>query len=204
MQAVAQREPITKKSRGDLLHPATRVSPEPEMAGAGWRKKMVRRVKRILEHGVVMLDDGEVIKSNLCIGDAYGGGVFERLVDDIERTIESAQGSWEIRYGDTLTVTTVESDNPQRSSNGGDYFYYRHYRVSPDGLGVIGYDDWSCDFSYGDDGDENLIEYDCIISVDGLKRIAQLTEVTIAAKAWLAKEPGCMSKLKAAIRALAD
>jgi len=128
-------------------------------------------------------------------------GAFEALVQDIEKTIAGAEGGWEIRWDNTLVVTTQESDNPSKSNNGGDYYYYREFQT--DGLGVIAYDDWSCDFAnYASYRNEDRREYDCIISVDGLRRIAQLAEVTIAAKAWLAKEPGCMKRLKSAIRAM--
>ena len=126
---------------------------------------------------------------------------FELLVEDIEQAILGAEGGWWMsELNNELIVHTMESRDPRRRNNGGEYDYYRCYRVD---FGVTAYDDWSCDIApcsqYG--GDET--EYDCIISLDGLRRIAQLADVTIAARAWLAKEPGCMKRLKAAIRALA-
>lgn len=132
-------------------------------------------------------------------------GQFEQLVADIEGQIASAEGSWRMAtwYHDqppVLVITQQESRDPGRSRNGGEYTYWRNYRA--DGLGVEVWEDWSCDFASRDQYGGGRTYYDCIISADGLERIAKLADVTIAAKAWLAKEPGCMAKLKAAIRSL--
>ena|GEM_PF-4127275 len=128
-------------------------------------------------------------------------GQFERLVADIESAIAGAEGGWWIGRNKLVVHTRVSRD-PLRSCNGGEYHYYRYYVVD---LGVTAYNDWSCDFAdYRNYGDGEPVEYDCIVSLGGLERIAKLADVTIAAKAWLAKEPGCMKRLKAAIRSLAD
>jgi hypothetical protein len=127
-------------------------------------------------------------------------GQFELLVEDIETAIRDAEGGWWINR-EELVVHEAISRDPSRRNNGGEYDYYRCYRP---GLGVVAYDDWSCDFASCDQYGGEKIEYDCILSLSGLRRIAQLADVTIAARAWLAKEPGCMSKLKAAIRSLND
>lgn len=127
-------------------------------------------------------------------------GAFESLMADIEKTIATAEGDWSIRWDGSLIVTTIESQDPSRSNNGGEYDHYRIYKTS--GLGIEAYDTWSCDFAeyqYSDDQ-----SYDCIVGSDGLGRMAQLAEVTTAARAWLAKEPGCMQRLKKAIRALGE
>jgi hypothetical protein len=131
-------------------------------------------------------------------------GQFELLVDDIEREIASAEGGWAIKdddwEGPRLVVYQRVSRDPRRSHNGGEYDYWKTYAAN--GLGIEVTEGWSCDIA--DRGQYGGAEYgyDCCIGLEGLKRIAQLAEVTIAARSWLAKEPGCMKRLKSAIRAL--
>jgi len=130
-------------------------------------------------------------------------GQFETLVKDIEREIAGAEGGWDIVEswgGLHLRVEQRTSRDPSRSNNGGEYYLWKRY--IPDGLGVKVVEDWSCDIAERSRYGGEAAYYDCIISVDGLERIAKLADVTIAAKAWLAKEPGCMARLKQAIRSL--
>jgi len=127
-------------------------------------------------------------------------GQFEDLMKGIETEVANAEGGWSIdEERNRLVVHQTVSRDPCRSNNGGEYNYYKIY--SP-GLGVDATETWSCDIAprsqYG--GVEE--HFDCIVSLDGLGRMAQLAEVTTAARAWLAKEPGCMARLKKAIRAL--
>jgi len=125
-------------------------------------------------------------------------GQFELLVADIEAEVANAEGWW--LQDNELWVLQRASLDSTRRYNGGEYDYYKVYSTS--GLGVLAQETWSCEIAprtqYG--GEETF--YDCIVSINGLHRMVQLAEVTTAAKAWLAKEPGCMSRLKAAIRAL--
>ena len=127
-------------------------------------------------------------------------GTFEALMADIEIAISEANspdgGGWKMTWRG-LVVTTQDSRDPSRSNNGGEYFYYRVYH--PDGLGIQVIDDWSCDFA-DRRGDE--MYYNCLISANGLERMAKLAEVTLAARSWLNKEPGSMRLLKQAIRSL--
>lgn len=133
----------------------------------------------------------------------YHYGAFEALMKDIEAELIEAEGGFKIEeWAGRLCIIQRESRNPRMSNNGGDYYFYKFYK--PDGLGVEVWEGWSCDIAprneYG--GDEQY--YDCLISLEGLERMAKLATITIAAKSWLAKEPGCMARLKAAIRALDD
>lgn len=125
-------------------------------------------------------------------------GAFELLMDDITKTLENGE-YWKMSsWRDALIIVTKSPDKPELSNNGGDYEYFRIYQS--DGLSVHVKDDWSCDFSeyqYSQDEDYNVV-----ISKDGLERMAKLADVTIAAKAWLAKKPESMRRLKAAIRSL--
>ena len=130
-------------------------------------------------------------------------GNFELLMKDIEQAIEQANspdgGGWWITEGGRLVCEVKTSRDPSRSRNGGEYFMYRNF--VPDGLGIQAKDDWSADWDimqYGGSG----TYYDCIVTPDGLERMAKLAEVTLAAKAWLNKEKGSMRLLKKAIRAL--
>lgn len=101
-------------------------------------------------------------------------GEFERLVADIEQEITDAE-SWHVdEFANTLIIVQQESRDPSRSRNGGEYFYWKEYYA--DGMGVFVEETWSCDIAprsqYGGTDDW----YDCIISLDGLKRIAQLAD----------------------------
>lgn len=133
--------------------------------------------------------------------DTQNKGQFEQLVSDIENELSQAEGGWNIEQG-SLVIFQRESRDPSRRNNGGEYDYYKVY--CPTGLGVDVWESWSCDIAprrqYG--GQE--YSYDVIVGLDGLRRIAQLAIVTIAAKSWLAKEPGSMKNLKAAIRSLGE
>lgn len=126
-------------------------------------------------------------------------GAFEGLMADIEATMKIT-GQWKMSdWRDRLIIYTRLSERPERSSNGGDYDYFRVYHF--DGLSVQAWDDWSCDFS---DYNDTPTEYNVIVSKSGLERMAKLATVTVAARAWLNKEPGCMKKLKDAIRSLGE
>ena len=127
-------------------------------------------------------------------------GQFEMLYKDIEDTIKNAEGGWTIRDG-VLEVETIVSRDPSRSRNGGEYFHWREFR--PDGIGgVCAGGAWSAEFDYERYNGDDTAQYDCIVSLDGLKRMAQMADLTIAARAWLAKAPGCMARLKQAVRSL--
>ena len=68
----------------------------------------------------------------------------DRLLADICKTLESAEGrSWVSEDGRKLTIHTTVSRDPSRSSNGGEYDFYRIYRVTP--VGVVAEGDWTCD-----------------------------------------------------------
>jgi len=128
-------------------------------------------------------------------------GQFEKLMADIEETIKDAEGGWRIT-DNCLEVTTVVSRDPSRSSNGGEYFFYRDFYAEGVG-GVHAQGSWSADFDY-DQYNNDKSHYDCVITPDGLERMAKMADLTIAARAWLAKEKGCMALLKKAVRSLAD
>ena len=130
-----------------------------------------------------------------------GKGQFEALMTDIENEIAESEGGYEIeKWAGRPCIIQRESRDPQMSNNGGDYFLYKFYK--PDGLGIEVWEDWSCDIASRNQYGGREYYYDCIVSLDGLERMAKLATVTIAAKSWLAKEPGCMKELKKAIRAL--
>ena len=130
-------------------------------------------------------------------------GSFELLMQDIEQAVEQANsldgGGWWVTEDGKLICEVKTSRDPSRSRNGGEYFEYRDFES--DGLGVQARDDWSADWDimqYG--GSEDY--YDCLITPEGLERMARLAEITLAARAWLNKEKGSMRLLKKAIRAL--
>ena len=131
----------------------------------------------------------------------HRNGQFEALVRDIETEVRDAQGGWYMR-DNTLIVEQQTSRDPRRSRNGGEYYLWRNYQA--DGLGVVVWEDWSCEIAPRHEYGGDAVNYDCIVSADGLKRIAQLADITIAARAWLTKEPGCMARLRSAILALSD
>ena len=128
-----------------------------------------------------------------------GKGQFELLMADIEQEVSNAEGGWWIEDG-RLVIHQQVSRDPSRNQNGGEYDYYKSY--IPDGLGIEVREEWSCTIAPRSEYGGNGVYYDCVISPDGLKRMAQLADVTIAARAWLAKQPGCMARLKQAIRSL--
>ena len=129
-------------------------------------------------------------------------GQFEALYKDIEETIENAEGGWQIRDG-VLEVDTIISRDPSRSRTSGEYCHWREFY--PDGIGgVYARGCWSAEFDYEQCNGDDSAQYDCIVSLDGLRRMAQMADLTIAARAWLAKEPGCMARLKQAVRNLSD
>lgn len=129
-------------------------------------------------------------------------GQFELLMNDIENEILSAEGGWSIDDWGALVIVQRESQNPRMSNNGGDYYLYKNYK--PTGLGVEVWESWSCDIAPRREYGGQEYEYNVIVGLDGLRRMAQLADVTIAAKSWLAKEPESMKKLKAAIRSLGN
>lgn len=129
-------------------------------------------------------------------------GQFEQLMNDIEKEIANAEGGWEISGRRTLMITQRESRDPSRSNNGGEYYLYKHY--APTGLGVEVWESWSCDIAPRTEYGGQEYSYDVIVGLDGLRRMAQLADVTIAARSWLNKEPESMRKLKRAIRSLND
>lgn len=129
-------------------------------------------------------------------------GQFEALYKDIEDTIKEAEGGWCIRDG-VLEVETIVSRDVSRSRNGGEYSHWREFH--PDGIGgVYACGCWSAEFDYERYNGDDTAQYDCLVSLDGLKRMAQMADLTIAARAWMAKEKGCMAKLKRAVRSLGD
>jgi len=128
-------------------------------------------------------------------------GQFEMLYKDIEDTIQNAEGGWRMN-GQTLCIETVVSRDWTRSANGGEYSFYREFRSEGIG-GVEAWGSWSADFDY-DQYHNDREQYDCVVSPDGLERMAKMADLTIAARAWLAKEKGCMAKLKQAVRSLSD
>lgn len=128
-------------------------------------------------------------------------GQFEALYQDIYETIKDAEGDWKVS-GDTLEVHTVVSRDISRSRNGGEYTHWREFRSEGIG-GVNAWGSWSAEFDYSQYHQDNE-QYDCVVSPDGLKRMAQMADLTFAARAWLAKEKGCMAKLKQAVRSLND
>jgi hypothetical protein len=127
-------------------------------------------------------------------------GAFEHLMADIEETIKNAEGDWWLDC-DTLIVQTIVSRDPRRSRNGGEYSFYREYRSNGVG-GVEVYGSWSAEFDYEQYNLGDREQYDCIVSGQGLDRMARMADLTSAARAWLAKEKGCMAKLKKAVPAL--
>jgi hypothetical protein len=71
-------------------------------------------------------------------------------------------------HPDRVRVTTRWSRDPSQSRNGGDYYYYRRYRLTASGVAVR--DDWSCDFaSY-----EHSLDAFYPLAVSSLEPIARL------------------------------
>lgn len=64
------------------------------------------------------------------------------LVGDIINTLKDCVEWWV--DNNKVTVLTMESRDPSRRNNGGEYDYYRVFELTPEG--TIAYDDWSCDF----------------------------------------------------------
>ena len=127
-------------------------------------------------------------------------GQFEKLMADIEKEVEDAEGGWLITDKGSLLIHQIVSRDPSRSHNGGEYNTYKYY--TPSGLGVFVEEDWSCDIAprsqYG--GEESY--YDCLVSTDGLERMARLAEVKVAAYAVINKEPGYMKRFQEAVSRL--
>jgi hypothetical protein len=127
-------------------------------------------------------------------------GAFEHLMADIEETIRNAEGEWWMS-DNCLVVETVVSRDPGRSRNGGEYSFYRDFYAEGIG-GVHAQGSWSADFDYDQWNSDDKDHYDCVVTLGGLERMARMADLTIAARAWLAKEKGCMAKLKKAVRSL--
>ena len=49
-----------------------------------------------------------------------------------------------------IVVHTTVSRDPSRRNNGGEYDYYRVFRLTP--VGVVAQDEWSCDICPCDEG----------------------------------------------------
>lgn len=113
-------------------------------------------------------------------------GQFERLMADIEKTIKNSEDTW---WMDESTLCILVTDG-QRS----EFDAWRYFQS--DGIGGV--------VVYDSDGLGDDCRYDCIVTPGGLERMARMADLTIAARAWLAKEKGCMVKLKQAVRSLAD
>lgn len=126
-------------------------------------------------------------------------GQFEKLMADIEKKVENAEGGWRI-VGGALLIHQDVSRDPSRSRNGGEYDTYKEY--TPDGLGVSVEETWSCDIAprtqYG--GEQS--HYDCLVSLEGLELMAKLADLKVVAHAVINKEPGWTKRIQSVLSSL--
>jgi hypothetical protein len=128
-------------------------------------------------------------------------GEFEALVEDVTSTLRHADGWYRVINSSRIVIDTIISDRPELANNGGHYDHFRKYQC--DGIfGVRAWNEWSCDCADMQNKDDFIFE--CVLGDGGLERIARLAALTIAAESWLKKEPGCMQRLKEAVKALSD
>lgn len=114
------------------------------------------------------------------------------LLNDIQNAMKASladgngQGSWKIEK-DSISVTTQFSKDPSRSSNGGEYSYWRDYKLVEGG--VLAKDDWSCDFADYENYGGTTEFYP--IAISDLSRVGYLAEARALA-AWNEQaEPVC-------------
>lgn len=79
--------------------------------------------------------------------DAHAG---DKLMEDLCRTLDKAEGKAWINEQGKLVIHTVVSRDPSRRNNGGEYDFYRTYQVTP--VGVLAEEEWSCDIQPYDGG----------------------------------------------------
>lgn len=113
------------------------------------------------------------------------------ILNDIQTAMLSSiedgngEGSWEIRPN-FISVTTRFSRDPQRSNNGGEYYFYRRFKIVPGGIKA--WDDWSADWDYADwGGTEDFYP----IALSELNPIANLAEKRAIAQWNKQAQPAC-------------
>ena len=126
-------------------------------------------------------------------------GEFEKLMADIEKEVEDAEGGWLVNDG-SLIIQQAVSRDPSRSHNGGEYDTYKEY--TPNGLGVEVEETWSCDIAPRSQYGGEQSHYDCIVNLEGLELMAKLADLKVAARAVISKEPGWTKKIQAALSSL--
>jgi len=152
-----------------------------------------KTLERLMQDKDFTEDEGNTLVPAVQVGK----GAFEALMARIEWVTEGAEDWWVGKDG-SLIICTRTTTNTNQSFNGGDYTYEVWF--TPTGLGV---DETEWNSSDWCPGTGELVDtYECVVSTEGLRRMAQLATITIAAKALVAKQPGSFGKLKKAVRAL--
>jgi hypothetical protein len=76
-----------------------------------------------------------------------GRDAYPFLIHDLVEEVRCSRknGGWHKMDGDEIIICTYPSRDPSRRFNGGEYDYYRRFKLSKDG--VIATDDWSCEIA---------------------------------------------------------
>ncbi|MCX6783789.1 MAG: hypothetical protein NT141_01830 [candidate division WWE3 bacterium] len=116
---------------------------------------------------------------------ANQNGLLREIVGIMLASIEadpSHKGEWEVTYnGLKGRITTEFSNRPEYSSNGGEYFFYRKFRITV--AGVTSFDDWSCDFSDYQNPGQLLYRID-LTSLQPIFDHAELIAKAVIAGEW--------------------
>jgi len=100
--------------------------------------------------------------------------LVEAMVESATDKLGNGYPEWRWYYGDsTLVITTQQSRDPRRSSNGGEYYAYTNFEIRPDGVEV--WEDLSCELiSVQEYKDRSARIYPISLTKEGLERMAHL------------------------------
>lgn len=124
-------------------------------------------------------------------------GAFEELAGDIEALLPAEGGWWINEEVKELVVHTSVSRDERRSRNGGEYHFYTCFAVVGDG--VLVYFSTSCELHMPTMGRDAGYIIPCIVSLDGLRRIAALVGLRAACKQFLKRGIG-FNELRKAVK----
>jgi len=133
-----------------------------------------------------------------------GKGAFEILASEIEGLLPAEGGWWingnngfSVHHVNELVIHTAVSRDWRRNRNGGEYDYYTRFAVVGDGILV--YKDTSCELRMHGMGRDEGYVIPCIVSLEGLRRIAALVGLRAACKQFLKRGIG-YTELKEAVK----